>query len=484
LSPDQRLLSSPADGVPGDPVETLAPHQPQPGLSLPQITTIARAYWKQSVVIAVVLIALCVVAIKLLPKTYTAMATLLVNSESKDPLAAPQFANTAFNNYVATQMELMTSPVVLLPVVDRLRLTEDQDFGAKLRSQGVGDNVLREYAAKVLAADHVQIGTGRGGELIYIVASAKYPGLAVAIANSIADTYLAQERKWHDEPANERARRYSEELSELRAKVAAAQDKVTQFRVHNGITDANSTAVDVETQALAVLERQLIDVQNQRRELEAKQVGEQATADEALASLQVTHLQEQLSGLREQLASLDSTLGPRHPKVIALRSQMAETQTTLDRALGTLSKNTTTQLARVKDLEARLSSAVATQRTKILTLHGVEDQGEKMQVELDSAQAVYKRALDGYDQTLFASVNPSNNVSFISQATLPTQPSKPNKVKLLIGGAFASLLLSIALPMAYELLFRRRLRCRDDFERAFGIPVLAQFQAVSPSLHS
>jgi protein tyrosine kinase modulator len=39
----------------------------------------------------------------------------------------------------------------------------------------------------------------------------------------------------------------------------------------------------------------------------------------------------------------------------------------------------------------------------------------------------------------------------------------------------AALGLAVAGPFGYELLLNRRLRCRDDFERHFGIPVLAQF---------
>jgi hypothetical protein len=33
------------------------------------------------------------------------------------------------------------------------------------------------------------------------------------------------------------------------------------------------------------------------------------------------------------------------------------------------------------------------------------------------------------------------------------------------------------LPLLYEMLFDRRLRCRDDLERSLGIPVLAQFES-------
>jgi polysaccharide biosynthesis transport protein len=33
--------------------------------------------------------------------------------------------------------------------------------------------------------------------------------------------------------------------------------------------------------------------------------------------------------------------------------------------------------------------------------------------------------------------------------------------------------------LAYEILVNRRLRCRDDVERDFGIPVLAEFDRIA-----
>jgi hypothetical protein len=38
--------------------------------------------------------------------------------------------------------------------------------------------------------------------------------------------------------------------------------------------------------------------------------------------------------------------------------------------------------------------------------------------------------------------------------------------------------LGLALPVAYELLINRRIRCRDDFERGFAVPVLIELDAI------
>ena len=94
-----------------------------------------------------------------------------------------------------------------------------------------------------------------------------------------------------------------------------------------------------------------------------------------------------------------------------------------------------------------------------------------------------KRALDGYDQIMFASAGHYNYVNLVSRAVIPLQSSKPNKVKLLILAVLFSLFTGVAVPVCYELLVNRRIRCMEDLERSFGIPVLVEFDAIrfSPS---
>ena len=472
-----RLTYSGADGGNDEPVDEVAPpYGPQAGISVAQVVTIARAYWRQSLVIALTVIVLAFFIIKLLPKTYTATATLIVNSQSNDPLAAQRTPDGLTSiDYVATQVELMSGSVVLLPVVDQLDLVKNQDFVAGFG--GGSPAALREYAEKMLARQ-LDIETGRGGQLIYVSASARYPNDAVAIANAVADVYMNQERQRLDGPASERAQRYSQELAELRAKAEAAQQAVTDFRKENGLADLNEETGNNETEALSTLQTRLLDAQNQRRALEARQTGPEDTADEALSSDQIGHLKTELATLSQQEADLETTMGPRNPKLLAVQAQIAETQSALSKAVGTLSANTNTQLARARDLEDRLTRALADERTRVLKIRQLQDSGQKLSLELESAQSVYKRALDGYDQIMFASVDHSNDVSLISRATPPIRPSKPNKVKLFLAAIGIALLLGLALPVGYELLLNRRLRCRDDIERGFGIPVLAQFDAI------
>jgi succinoglycan biosynthesis transport protein ExoP len=449
----------------------------QAGMSMAQAIAVLRAYWKQTLIIWLGVTIVSGVMLTIVPKTYTATATLIVDTTQKDPLAGQEFQVNLLNNYVATQAELMTSPVVLLPVVDRLDLTHDRNLTAGFQGDLAG---LRDYVQRNLSYV-VQVDQGRGGQLLYLSASARSAVKAADIANAVADSYLAQEQRRINDPAGERAQRYSQQIAELRAKVAGAQEKVAAFRQQKGITDVSTGAdpdnPDTETRTLSNLEERLLEAQNQRRALEAKLGRKQPSSDEALASQQVQQLQAEVRNLQSQLAQLGATYGTQHPKFVQVESQIRVAQRALQQEMDRFSTNNVSELGRAKSLEEKYTRAVDDQRSKVLLLRAVQGEGAKLLLELESAQAVYKRALDGYDQIMFASVG-HTNVNIISRASPPVRASKPNKLKLLMMGTFAGFGFGLCATFLYELLLNRRVRCRDDMERFFGIPVLMQFNAI------
>jgi succinoglycan biosynthesis transport protein ExoP len=438
-----------------------------PGMSVAQYSAILLAYRKPIAVITIVVILLGAMAIKSLPKTYTATATLIVNLDVKDPLAGRDFPVEMITSYVSTQIELMTSPVVLLPVVDRLKLTEDRNFTAGFSGSA---DALREFVEKNLALS-LQIERGIGGQLLYVSAAARNTAQAAQIANAVADVYIEQDRRRLNDPAGERAQRYTEELAELREKATIAQDKVTAFRKENGIGDMNSGSAGTEVQSLDTLQQHLLETQNLRRSLEAKLIGHRALSDENNGS---AVLDAQLA----QLAQLSSTYGPRHPKVRELNAQIALTRQSLANANRAVSASTETELARTKELEHKYVQAVAEQEAKVLKLRQAQDDGSKLVLELESAKSVYKQALDGFDQIMFQAVASHTNVSIVNRAVPPLRASKPNKIKLMLLAIAAGLGIGVGVPLGYGLFFARRLRCRDDVEQDFGIAVLAQLESV------
>ena len=449
------------------PAPPLVPqHFTQAALTRSQVLAILRAHRRLSIFIALAAIAVTFVVVKLIPKSYTAQSTVLVNYETNDPTR--QVPAELFSSYMLTQIELIQSRDVLLAVVDKLGLTHDPEF-APSTSNGVATPT--DWAEKNLRAN-LTVEQAKGIELLYVSATSKDRNKAAVLANAVVDAYQARERERVRNPGSGRADEYAQQLSELKAKVGVGEANLAEFRQRTGLADV-SAQNDVETQALASLEQQLLAAQNLRREAESRNNADQSVSPNVLGSNLIQNLKNQLATLQSQLAQLSATLGPEHPKVVELQSQIAATKRSLNQEVQTFSSGSASGVATAKQVEEKMQRAVDAQRAKLVTVRKMQDEGQKLQLELESAHTVYKRALDGYDQIMFASA------SVVNRAKPPMESSKPNKVLLLIIGTIVGVLLGIVGPLGYEVVFNRRVRCRDDVERDFGIPVLAEFDRIA-----
>jgi uncharacterized protein involved in exopolysaccharide biosynthesis len=444
------------------------------GLSLAQIFAIVWAYRIHAAAIAGIIVLCTAIVIKRMPKTYTATATLLVSYETNDPLAGGQNSAMPVFSYMATEIQLMQSSELLLPVIERLKLTEKPEYAAGYVNRG---SPLAEWVKERLVKD-LEIEAGRAGsQLIYVTAAARDPELAAQIANTLVEIYLSQQHDRLSGPASERAKRYAAELAELKHKVSLAQDQVTAYRQRTGVTDAGARS-SVEADMLASLETRLQEAQNARRAAEVAAQADHHASAAATASATIQTLRTEINTEQAQLAQMRATMGIAHPKVIEMQNQIDANKRILESEFGTVSAAAGSDLAEARQLEAKLQAAVQEQRAKVLAINRLEDEGTKYVLELESAQSVYKRALDGYDSIMFASGSSSANISSVSRA-VPGQTSiKPNKFKLMLMGLVAGIGLGLLGPVGYELLINRRIRCRDDFERGFAIPVLMEFDRI------
>ncbi|HKY93139.1 MAG TPA: Wzz/FepE/Etk N-terminal domain-containing protein [Nevskiaceae bacterium] len=445
----------------------------QPALSLAQVAAIVRAHWKRALAIVAGVTALALATSLCLPKTYTATATLMVDYDVTDPLGGKEFPAGLLGNYMATQVELLSSPELLIQVVDRLGLTRIPRYAAGHDGDAA---TLRDWVqAKV--AKRLTVEQGRfGSQLLYVRYSAPSPKEAAEVANAVAQIYSEQVFQRLTRPATERADRYRNELDALKQDVASAQQKVTEFRKRAGLVDIDAR-VDTELGQLVSLQEKLLAAQHDRRQAEAALAANPSVGQPVLSSSLIQQLKTQLAGEQAKMAQLRAVLGPKHPDVVELASRIAQTQASLGAQLSTYSDGAASELVAARDLESKLSKAVETQRAAVLESHRLQDEGQKYLLELESAQSVYKHALEGYDRITFAGSGRYTNVSFVSHATPPLKPTKPRVLRNTALGAMLGMLLGLCGPLGFELL-HRRVRCRDDLERDHGIPVLIEFDAL------
>jgi polysaccharide biosynthesis transport protein len=440
------------------------------GLTLAQVSAILKAWRRMSLLVVLLVLATTAALMTYWPRTYVAMAGLMVNYEVNDPLNGKDLPVGQVSSYIATQVELMQTPEVLLTVVDRLGLAADEDYAKDWRS---GNGTLREWVALKVAKSLAVYPSQRGSQLIYVSYAAQTPAQAADVANAVADVYKEQDAHRSEGPPGERSRRYERQLDELKAKVDKAQAELTGFNQRNGLIDEGGEA-GVDVASLATLEARLLEARNAREVAELRASQDAASSDQVLMSVQASTLRAQKETQEMRLAQLNRQFMPIHPDVIDARFQLEATQRALSAILKAYTSNTAAALAIARRTEQGLQQAVDDKRAGVLAKSLVQDDAAKYQLALESAQSVYKRLLDGYDQVRFDSVMRASNIQIVSRATPPVRAVKP---RLLLGsalGGLLALLLGIGLPLVYELT-HRRVRCGDDLERDHGVPVLAEF---------
>jgi len=448
---------------------------PQEGMSMPQMLAILRAHRWKSVLVALLVIIAAAVATKLMPKTYTSVATLMVNPQGTDPLANREVPMSLLGSFYATELELIQGPDVLDEVIERLDLTRVPEFASGNRG---GEATLRDWVETRLRRN-LDIEPGHGGsQLIYVTAWASDAKRAADIANTILDVYMEQRVARTSVPANQRAQRYAHELADLKHKMDSAQAGLTDFRTRTGAADLDAK-VDVDLELLNSLEHKLLDARTALNSNQARASGQQDVSQNVLASTsQVSALRAEEAKLNARMAQMRATLGPRHPQVAQLQSEIDANQASLRAALATYTTAAHSDVS-VLDTEVRtLERQVEAQRQKVMDKHRYRDLASNYQVQLESAQQVYRKALDGYDEAKFASTADNSTITVAARARPSVKADRPNAIKNMALGTGAGIALALLLPFLLELP-NRRIRCRDDIERDTGVPVLVVFPRVA-----
>ncbi len=456
-----------AFGAPASPAD-----EDRPPFSIRQILVILKAYWKTSALCFILMVMLAVTASLLATKSYQATATLMVHFNTLDPLAAKEFSDSAQHSYLPTQIELMQSDAVLDEVIERLKLTSMDEFAAGLPE----DPSTRLGWIEAKLRKSLDIEPGRAGsQLIYVNALASTPALAADIANTVVEAYL--ELHSSDSPSAGRVTRYGEGLTALKRKVDTSQKVLSDLRDRAGTIDFDSNG-DVELALLNALEHRLLDARNALRSNQARLSGKKDLTTSVLTAPAMVNLREEGNRLATRMAQLRTDYGPNHPEMQALQSQIDANKAAQATMQAAYSEANSSDISVTNNEVDSLEKAVTAQRVRVRQVKVYRDQAAKYRLELESAQQVYKRALDGFDQEKFAARGNTQHLSIASRARPPVKASKPNRLKYLLLGIAAGLALALMAPFAFELP-RRKIRCRDDLERDMRIPMLLELPNIS-----
>lgn len=437
-------------------------------MTISQFFVILLARWKVLVGVFLSVVIAAGVVLALLPKTYTATASVLVEIKA-DPIS--QIIPGANQGHLATQVDIIGSERVTRRVVRNLKLDQNPGLRQAWREATEGEGEFEGWMAAVLSR-RLDIKPSQQSSVIFVSYKSDDPRFSAAIANAYVQAYVDTVVDLRTDPAKSYSSFFEARSKDLRDQIEKAQTKLSEFQRSNGIIAADER-LDVEMARMNELAGQLVAVQAISAESGSKQAaaGKSDNTQEVLLNGLISSLKADLARQEATFQQLTSRLGDNHPQVLEAKAMMADARRKIaaETARVTSGVGVTNTINRQR--EAEIKAAFDAQKTKVLKMRELHDQASVLQRDVDNAQRAYDAVMLRYNQQSLESQTTQSNVGILSRATEPGAPTGP---KVLIGmllAVFGGTLLGVLAALGVETM-NRKVRTLEDVTHSLGLPVI------------
>ncbi len=379
---------------------------------------------------------------------------------------------------VATEVQVISSSDILKQVADQLNLAKLPEFDDTLGMSPVSrllviaglksdpQEIPLDERVLQKMRDKLNVYGVEKTRAIAVEFSSEDPKLAADVPNAIAAAYIAYQAQAKTKSNSAATAFLGPEIDELQKQVRDAEAKVASYRAQSDLLMGGNNSV-LATQQLSELSTELSRVRANRASAEATadrvrqalQNGSSLDAvPEVLSSELIQRLRERQIELRTNIADLSTTLLDNHPRIRALRSQLADLDGQIRNEAQKVMRGLLTQAQTAKARENQLVSDVN-------TLKAASARAGEEQVELDALQReanARRQQLESY-MASFREVSSRKNylpvdASVFSEARVPSEPYFPKLVPIVSAAFVGSLLLMSVITLLQELFSGRAMR--------------------------
>jgi polysaccharide biosynthesis transport protein len=441
-------------------------------MSFGQCLAILRARWKGALLLFVLTVSSAIAVSLLLPKQYTATASVVVDFKP-DPVTAMVYGGLPPPGLIGTQVEVLQSEHVARRVIRNLKLADSPQVRNQWLEATKGVGSIETWLLDAFQK-RLDVKPSREASVISVSYKAPDPNFAAGVANAFVQAYLETSLALRVDPAKQYSTFFDSRSKDARETLEKAQASLSDFQKAKGII-ATDERLDIETARLNELSTQAVMLQGLTSESGSRQAQARGAAadrmQEVLNNSLIGTLKADLSRAEARLQELNARLGTDHPQILetkanidSLRSRVeAETQ----RVTGGVGVSDSIARQRGADVRAALEA----QRAQVLRMKAVRDEGSVRVRDVESAQRAYDLVVARFNQSTLESQTTQSNVNLLTVAEPPLEPSSP---KILLNSAMAVLLgglLAVGGPLLLELM-NRRVRSAQDVSATLGLPML------------
>ena len=437
--------------------------------------------WRRIAAVALAATALAFAAAWLATPHYKAETRLLIETRESvftRPNTGPESDRPILDEEgVTSQVEVISSSEILKQVAQKLDLARLPEFDEAAAMTPLGRLLvvagLKSDPAEIPPEERVlktmreklKVYRVDKSRVIVIEFSSQDPKLAAEIPNAIADAYIAVQRSAKQESNTEATDWLAPEIADLTKRVKEAEAKVAAYRGQADLLIGQNNSV-LATQQLSELSSELSRVRASRAAAEAtaasvrKALQNGGTLDalpEVLSSALIQRLRERQVQLKSEIAELSTTLLDSHPRIRALRAQLADLDGQIRaearKVLAGLGNEAGAARAREAQLVAdlnKLKARSAYAGEQQVELNALEREAAAQRQLLETYMTRYREASSREDRNYLPV-----DARVFSRAATPAEPYFP-KVVPIVGAAFAASLLVMAIVTLLQELFSGR----------------------------
>jgi polysaccharide biosynthesis transport protein len=449
-------------------------------MSFSQILLTLKARWLSGLVALAVVLGASMLLAALLPKRYTATASVVVDVRSPDPITGMALQGLGMPSYMATQVDVLQSGRTARRVIQTLGLNNNAQLRQQWLEEARGKGEFEGWIVELLS-DNLTVRPRRESNALSISYRSADERFSATMANAFAQAFIDTNLELRTAPAREFAGFFDERAKQSREALEAAQTKLSAYQRENGII-ANDERLDVETARLQELSTQVVMLQTLAAEASGRASQAALNGDrlqEVVTNPMVGQLNVELSRQLARLEELNSRLGDQNPQVVEVKAQVNELRSRIASETRRVAGSVTVNNSVVQTRLAQAQSSLAEQRARVLRLKQQRDEATVLQREIEIAQQAYQTLVQRQNLTAVEAKTTQTNVSFLERAYEPSEPSSPRPWVHAIVGTILGLMLATAVMLIRELR-DRRLRSVDDVSEVLALPMLGVLPKATP----
>lgn len=421
------------------------------------------------------------------PKLYNAFGQIQVRSGSSNEYrldaAAVMGGGADTASKMLTEIQILKSDSLMLTVAREMDLANNPNF---LQAKGpIGHSNLDDPAVRQATVGRLQgnlhIALVPKTEIINISYSSLNPKLAADIVNKVISAYIQRSYETRFASTQRVSQWLSSQLDDLKQQVETSQEQMMELQRRLGILgfDPNhnqiSTSLEDLSKAAGDAKLARIVAESRYRVLSGMDPDSMESSIDTGpggAPAELNQLRTQLATARANYAQMEATLGPNHPQSKAVKAQIAELTSAVNKEQNRLLLQAKENFVVAHANENQTNAALEAQKADAYKLRDDLIEYTLRQREFESNRTLYEGLLQKLRTAGVEAGLESMEIDIVDQAMPPAHPTLKSSSKMVLVGVIFGLIGGIVIAFLMDSL-DTGLRTIAEVESVTELPSLA-----------